>query len=162
MTFTIYCIHDPYFTQNESKDRIRLQLSTFLKLNQKKFKYDLYHKWCQLLIEKNLALLQEARFFSQGLILRVFQPAGWRIFIPDNSCPFGNCIPLRVNQAIFLFHLLWFDDFFGFLQKIKNNRSQSKTKKLVKSQQTLRFLHGSCGNQKYAWAMWKSDFFSLV
>ena len=24
------------------------------------------------------------------------------------------------------------------------------------------FLHGSCGNQISAWAMWKSDFFSLV
>ena len=26
----------------------------------------------------------------------------------------------------------------------------------------IRFLHGPCGNQISAWAMWKSDFFSLV
>ena len=26
----------------------------------------------------------------------------------------------------------------------------------------IRFLHGSCGNQISAWAMWKSNFFSLV
>ena len=30
------------------------------------------------------------------------------IFIPDNHGPFGNCIPVRVNQAILYFNLTSF------------------------------------------------------
>ena len=38
-------------------------------------------------------------FSSQGLK----NPRDEEIFIPENHGPFGNCIPVRVNQAIFLF-----------------------------------------------------------
>ena len=48
----------------------------------------------------------EETLSSQGLIL---------ISIPETHGPFGNCIPVRLNQALFLFkrkYLLHFDKFF--------------------------------------------------
>jgi hypothetical protein len=44
-----------------------------------------------------------------------FNPRDEEISIPKTHGPFGNCIPVRVNQAIFLFkmkYLLHFDKFF--------------------------------------------------
>ena len=43
--------------------------------------------------------------FPNGPIVRYgnfFNPRDEEIFIPENHGPFGNCIPVRVNQAIFL------------------------------------------------------------
>ena len=75
---------------------------------------------------------------SSGL----FNPWDKEIFIPDNRSPFGNCIPVRLNQAILLFHLLLrFDEFLFYFKW---------------------FLNGSCGYQISKWAMWKSNFCSLV
>jgi hypothetical protein len=34
----------------------------------------------------------------------VFNPRDEEISIPETHSPFGNCIPVRVNQAIFLIH----------------------------------------------------------
>ena len=45
-------------------------------------------------------------FFPRADLGGFFNPQDEEIFIPDNHGPFGNCIPVRVNQAIFLFHLL--------------------------------------------------------
>ena len=39
--------------------------------------------------------------FPNGLIENVFIPSIEKISIPDNHGPFGNCVPVRVNQAIF-------------------------------------------------------------
>ena len=54
-------------------------------------------------------------FPSHGLILRFFfNPRDEEISIPETQGPFGNCIPVGVNQAKFLFHmkfLLHFDKF---------------------------------------------------
>ena len=79
-------------------------------------------------------------FFPRANLGGFFNPRDEEIFIPDNHGPFGNCIPVRVNQAIFLFHLLWFDEFFEFFLQnvIKKPRSHLKNwKKLVKSQKNV-------------------------
>jgi hypothetical protein len=39
-----------------------------------------------------------------------FNPRDEEIFIPDNHGPFGNCIPVRVNQAIFTFFVINYDN----------------------------------------------------
>ena len=52
---------------------------------------------------------REVSFFFPRAYFKVFyNPRDKEIFIPDNHGPFGNCIPVRVNQAIFLFFLVIF------------------------------------------------------
>ena len=45
-------------------------------------------------------------FFPRANLGGFFNPRDEEIFRPDNHGPFGNCIPVRVNQAIFLFFLV--------------------------------------------------------
>ena len=53
--------------------------------------------------------------------------------------------------------------FYEILQKkLKNSSNWSSLKDFFMGHVEIRFLHGPCGNQISAWAMWKSDFFSLV
>ena len=53
--------------------------------------------------------------------------------------------------------------FYEILQKkLKNSSNWSSLKDFFMGHAEIRFLHGPCGNQISAWAMWKSDFFSLV
>ena len=47
-------------------------------------------------------------FFPRADLGGFFNPRDEEIFIPDNHGPFGNCIPVRVNQGIFLFFLVIF------------------------------------------------------
>ena len=44
-------------------------------------------------------------FFPRANLGGFFNPRDEEIFIPDNHGPFGNCIPVRVNQAIFCYQL---------------------------------------------------------
>ena len=98
-------------------------------------------------------------FFPRADLGGFFNPRDEEIFIPDNHGPFGNCIPVRVNQAIFLFFLvifrLSFDKFLD-VQVFSNKNLYKNLQKLVKPQQ-MKFC--PCGNQISAWGvMWKSDF----
>ena len=98
-------------------------------------------------------------FFPPANFWGIFKPRDEEIFIPDNHGPFGNCIPVRVNQAIFLFFLVTLDCHLtsflmcaSFLTKI----CKKTLKKLVKPQQ-IKFC--PCRNQiSVRGVMWKSDF----
>ena len=86
-------------------------------------------------------------FFPRANLGGFFNPRDEEIFIPDNHGPFGNCIPVRVNQAIFLFFLvifrLSFDKFLD-VQVFSNKNLYKNLQKLVKPQQ-MKFC--PCGNQ---------------
>ena len=48
---------------------------------------------------------REVSFSFPMANFKVFlNPRDEEIFIPETHGPFGNCIPVGVNQAIFLFH----------------------------------------------------------
>ena len=110
-------------------------------------------------VEKNLQKLAHGMqgFTSQGLILRFFttRAEGWRNFYTWHQRPFGNCIPVRVNQAIFCCHLTIFFDARTILKWIFdthavffNKKFQKNSKSSVKTIDVKWFLHGgSCGNQ---------------
>ena len=52
-------------------------------------------------------------FFRYG---NFFNPRDEEIFIPENHGPFGNRIPVRVNQAIFLFPSGFLDKYLHYIK----------------------------------------------
>ena len=97
---------------------------------------------------------EESYSFPRANFKISFNPRDKETSIHETYGLFVNCIPIRVNQAIFLFYAsIWR----VFSNKIK--RYTACIKKLSIAAVSIFCL---CGNQISTWVIQKSGFFSLV